>query len=96
MVATDTHPFWVPELRKWIKAGDLQAGQWLRTSAGTHVQITAVSHYTKRQRTHDLTIEDVHTYYVLTGAKPVLVHNCNVNLATSGPREADAFSCKSE
>ncbi|WP_455771577.1 polymorphic toxin-type HINT domain-containing protein [Streptomyces misionensis] len=75
ITATDTHPFWVPELRKWVKAGDLKSGQYLRTSAGTHVQIAAVSHYSKRQRTYDLTIEDVHTYYVLAGATPVLVHN---------------------
>ncbi|MFE7779237.1 polymorphic toxin-type HINT domain-containing protein [Streptomyces sp. NPDC057445] len=84
IVATDTHPFWVPELKRWIKAGDLQVGQWLRTSAGTHVQITAVSHYTKRQRTHDLTIDDVHAYYVLAGATPVLVHNCGGGVAPNG------------
>ncbi|MFJ8695407.1 polymorphic toxin-type HINT domain-containing protein [Streptomyces roseolilacinus] len=77
IVATDTHPFWVPELRKWVPAGDLRLGQTLRTSAGTHVQITALSYHTKRQRTHDLTIQDVHAYYVLAGATPVLVHNCN-------------------
>ncbi|MGY4737236.1 polymorphic toxin-type HINT domain-containing protein, partial [Streptomyces sp. ATMOS53] len=76
IVATDTHPFWVPDLKKWVKAGALQLGQTLRTSAGTHVQITAVTHYTKRQRTHDLTIEDIHAYYVLAGATAVLVHNC--------------------
>ncbi|WP_334521902.1 polymorphic toxin-type HINT domain-containing protein [Streptomyces sp. B21-105] len=76
IVATDTHPFWVPDLKEWVEAGDLQVGQMLRTSAGTHVQITAASHYTKRQRTHDLTIEDIHAYYVLAGATPVLVHNC--------------------
>ncbi|MEU3788164.1 hypothetical protein, partial [Streptomyces sp900129855] len=45
-----------------------------------HVQITAVTHYTKRQRTHDLTIEDIHAYYVLAGATPVLVHNCGEDL----------------
>ncbi|MDX3311228.1 polymorphic toxin-type HINT domain-containing protein [Streptomyces sp. ME08-AFT2] len=72
IVATDTHPFWVPDLKEWVEAGDLQVGQMLRTSAGTHVQITAASHYTKRQRTHDLTIEDIHAYYVLAGATPVL------------------------
>ncbi|MEV8344361.1 RHS repeat-associated core domain-containing protein [Streptomyces niveus] len=77
IVATDTHPFWVPELKKWVKAGDLNPGQWLRTSAGTHVQITEVTHYTKHQRTHDLTIQDIHAYYVLAGATPVLVHNCD-------------------
>ncbi|WP_405951392.1 hypothetical protein OG588_39295 [Streptomyces prunicolor] len=45
-------------------------------AAGTHVQITAVSRYTKTQVTHDLTVSDVHTYYVLAGATPVLVHIC--------------------
>ncbi|MGW1780402.1 polymorphic toxin-type HINT domain-containing protein [Streptomyces sp. NPDC002143] len=84
IVATDTHPFWVPDLKKWVKAGDLQLGQTLRTSAGIHVQITAVSHYTKRQRTHDLTIEDVHAYYVLAGTTPVLVHNCGGGVAPNG------------
>ncbi|WP_405762038.1 ricin-type beta-trefoil lectin domain protein [Streptomyces sp. NBC_00045] len=77
IVATDTHPFWVPELKEWVNAGDLKVGDWLRTSAGSHVQITALKRYTKRQRTHDLTIADLHTYYVLAGQTPVLVHNSN-------------------
>ncbi|MGM9439843.1 polymorphic toxin-type HINT domain-containing protein [Streptomyces murinus] len=75
ITATDTHPFWVPELKDWVDAGTLKPGRHLRTSAGTHVQITAVAHYTKRQRTYDLTVDDVHTYYVLAGQTPVLVHN---------------------
>ncbi|MEV4230304.1 polymorphic toxin-type HINT domain-containing protein [Streptomyces bobili] len=79
IVATDTHPFWVPDLREWIPAGDLTTGQWLRTSAGVKVQITALHHYTKRQRTHDLTIDEIHAYYVLAGATPVLVHNCGLH-----------------
>jgi hypothetical protein len=85
IVATDTHPFWVPELREWVPAGDLRLGQTLRTSVGTHVQITALSYHTKRQRTHDLTIQDVHAYYVLAGATSVLVHNCG--MFTSGGRK---------
>ncbi|MFJ4413307.1 polymorphic toxin-type HINT domain-containing protein [Streptomyces sp. NPDC088925] len=88
IIATDTHPFWVPNLKKWVKAGDLHPGQWLRTSSGTHVQITSVSHYTKRQRTHDLTIDDVHTYYVLAGATPVLVHNCDLSKVAASHRAA--------
>ncbi|WP_432163949.1 polymorphic toxin-type HINT domain-containing protein, partial [Streptomyces tendae] len=76
IVATDTHPFWVVDRHEWIDARNIRPGHLLRTSAGTHVQVTAVSHYTKRQRTHDLTIDDIHAYYVLAGATPVLVHNC--------------------
>ncbi|MFE7126576.1 polymorphic toxin-type HINT domain-containing protein [Streptomyces sp. NPDC057617] len=83
VTATDGHPFWVPELREWIKATDLKPGQWLRTSAGTHVQITAIQRWTTQQSAvHNLTVSDVHTYYVLAGAAPVLVHNCGPAVAT--------------
>ncbi|MFJ3901750.1 ricin-type beta-trefoil lectin domain protein [Streptomyces sp. NPDC090025] len=76
VTATDGHPFWVPELREWIDAKDLKAGEWLRTSAGTRVQITAVARWTAGTATvHNLTVGDTHTYYVLAGATPVLVHN---------------------
>lgn len=92
LTATDTHPFWVPELGKWIEAGDLKPTQTLRTSAGIHVQITAVTHYTKRQQTYDLTVDDVHTYYVLAGATPVLVHNCG----GSQPGHSDLCRCDPE
>ncbi|WP_051722817.1 ricin-type beta-trefoil lectin domain protein [Streptomyces albus] len=80
VTATDGHPFWVPELHDWIDATDLTPGQWLRTSAGTHVQITAVKRRTTTSATvHNLTITNTHTYYVLAGATPVLAHNCNAN-----------------
>lgn len=76
IIATDTHPFWVPNLDRWVDAGNLNVGDMLRTSSGTYVKILELKRFTKRQRTHDLTIADVHTYYVLAGATPVLVHNC--------------------
>ncbi|MFV0136079.1 ricin-type beta-trefoil lectin domain protein [Streptomyces sp. HMX87] len=77
ITATDGHPFWVPSLGKWLDATDLKPGQWLRTSAGTHVQITAVKRWTSPGATvHNLTVGDVHTYFVAAGAAPVLVHNC--------------------
>ncbi|MEU6865675.1 ricin-type beta-trefoil lectin domain protein [Streptomyces sp. NPDC046876] len=81
ITATDKHPFWVVDLAEWVDATDLQPGQWLRTSTGTHVQVAAVKRYTARQaKVHNLTVADLHTYYVLAGATPLLVHNCNVAL----------------
>ncbi|MEZ7006370.1 ricin-type beta-trefoil lectin domain protein [Streptomyces sp. AD55] len=78
VTATDGHPFWVPELGEWIDATDLRPGQWLQTSAGTHVQITAIDRWTAHTTAvHNLTVSDLHTYHVLAGATPVLVHNCN-------------------
>ncbi|MEV3999356.1 DNA/RNA non-specific endonuclease [Streptomyces halstedii] len=72
------HPFWVEALDAWIDATDLQAGEWLRTSTGTYVQITAVERWAATtSAVHNLTVSDLHTYYVLAGTAPVLVHNCN-------------------
>ncbi|MFF4290984.1 polymorphic toxin-type HINT domain-containing protein [Streptomyces sp. NPDC001633] len=76
IIATDTHPFWSVDKKKWINAGDLRPGTQLRTPQGAKVEITAVRHFHKQQQTHDLTIAGTHTYYVLAGATPVLVHNC--------------------
>ena len=78
ITATDGHPFWVAELGEWIDATDLRPGEWLRTSAGTYVQISAIERWTTPWATvHNLTVSNVHTYYVLAGAAPVLVHNCD-------------------
>ncbi|MER7130103.1 LamG-like jellyroll fold domain-containing protein [Streptosporangium saharense] len=75
VTATDEHPFWVPALRIWVKAADLQPGMWLQTSAGTHVQITALQKRTVAQRVHNLTVDALHTYHVVAGDQAVLVHN---------------------
>ncbi|MFI1508670.1 polymorphic toxin-type HINT domain-containing protein [Streptomyces sp. NPDC020597] len=77
LVSTTTHPFWVDSEKAWIEAGDLKPGMRLHTVQGESVDLTDVRAFGKRQRTHDLTVSDVHTYYVLAGATPVLVHNSN-------------------
>ncbi|WP_265868013.1 ricin-type beta-trefoil lectin domain protein [Streptomyces sp. SKN60] len=77
VTATDGHPFWVPELGKWIDATNLKSGEWLQTSSGTYVQIAAIQRWIAQDATvHNLTVSNTHTYYVLAGATPVLVHNC--------------------
>jgi RHS repeat-associated protein len=77
LIATTTHPFWVVSEGEWIEAGELRPGMTLRTPAGDTVEVTGTRHFDKRQRTHDLTITGIHTYYVLAGATPVLAHNCD-------------------
>ncbi|MFJ2640412.1 RHS repeat-associated core domain-containing protein [Streptomyces sp. NPDC087511] len=76
ITATEGHPFWAPELRQWVDAVDLKSGQWLQTSAGTWVQITAVRHRTQSTAVYNLTVDDLHTYYVQVGRASTLVHNC--------------------
>ncbi|WP_406499494.1 polymorphic toxin-type HINT domain-containing protein [Streptomyces sp. NBC_00846] len=78
VTATDGHPFWVPELGAWVDATDLKPGEQLRTNSGAQAEIEAVKRWTAPGETvYNLTVNDLHTYYVLAGATPVLVHNCN-------------------
>ncbi|MET8831730.1 polymorphic toxin-type HINT domain-containing protein [Streptomyces sp. NPDC004610] len=75
LTATHEHPFWSPSEDDWIEAADLTAGMTLRTDDGTTVIVTGNRGYTKRATTYNLTVDDLHTYYVLAGETPVLVHN---------------------
>ncbi|MGW7363764.1 RHS repeat-associated core domain-containing protein [Streptomyces sp. NPDC054841] len=76
LTTTNGHPFWVPELRRWLRADELKAGHWLQTSSGTWTQISTVRARTETTTVYNVTVDDLHTYYVLAGATPVLVHNC--------------------
>ncbi|QYX77975.1 polymorphic toxin-type HINT domain-containing protein [Streptomyces akebiae] len=83
VTATDGHPFWVPELDEWLDATDLAAGDRLSTDAGTEVRITEVARWTTPRTTvHNLTVSDLHTYYVVAGGTPVLVHNAKTSCLT--------------
>ncbi|MFJ6738124.1 RHS repeat-associated core domain-containing protein [Streptomyces sp. NPDC091279] len=83
VTATDGHPFWVPELEEWLKATDLTPGTLLHTAAGTQTQIVKVQRWTVPKATVlNLTVSALHTYYVVAGATPVLVHNCGPGVAT--------------
>ncbi|WP_394329348.1 RHS repeat-associated core domain-containing protein [Nocardiopsis sp. CNR-923] len=91
VIATDEHPFWVPELEEWVNAIDLAPGMWLQTSAGTWVQVSAVGVWTQAATVHNLTVQGVHTYDVLAGTTSVLVHNCGFEAraaAQSAPADA--------
>ncbi|MEV4740632.1 polymorphic toxin-type HINT domain-containing protein [Streptomyces sp. NPDC049555] len=75
IIATDTHPFWSVDERRWVDAGNLSPGGKLRTDKGDTVTLSSVRHFRKGQRTYDITVDGIHAYYVLAGKTPVLVHN---------------------
>ncbi|MFJ9006256.1 polymorphic toxin-type HINT domain-containing protein [Streptomyces canus] len=77
ITATDGHPIWLPKEHRWAKASELRPGDWLQTSAGTYVQVTAVKAWTQTATVNNLTVSSTHTYFVLAGAISVLVHNCD-------------------
>ncbi|MGA5110663.1 polymorphic toxin-type HINT domain-containing protein [Streptomyces pseudogriseolus] len=75
VTATDGHPFWVPGIEEWVDAGRLTAGQELHAVSGKTVRISSISLTQRPATVHNLTVTDLHTYYVLAGETPVLVHN---------------------
>jgi len=88
------HPFWDVSLRQWVDAAELQAGHQLQTLGLGTVTVVDVDNGHGREWMHDLTVADVHTYYVIADSTPVLVHNCGGSVkghttactcATGGP-----------
>ncbi|MGW2561584.1 polymorphic toxin-type HINT domain-containing protein [Streptomyces sp. NPDC001514] len=76
LTATAHHPFWSENRLQWINAANLSVGDTLRTPTGSTARIANVAHRKKFQPAYDLTVNDLHTYYVLAQKTPVLVHNC--------------------
>ncbi|WP_323138224.1 MULTISPECIES: toxin C-terminal domain-containing protein [unclassified Streptomyces] len=89
LTATHEHPFWSPSEKRWIEARHLAPGTTLLTGDGDPAIVTANRSFTKRARTFNLTVEGLHTYYVLAGETPVLVHNSNCNLNTLTRAQSD-------
>ncbi|MFK4268497.1 Hint domain-containing protein [Streptomyces milbemycinicus] len=75
LTATDNHPFWLADAKRWKNAGDLRPGDRLRSAAGSPLRVIAVLDQQLRRPTHDLSVAGPRTYYVLAGKTPVLVHN---------------------
>ncbi|WKX09799.1 Hint domain-containing protein [Streptomyces sp. NL15-2K] len=72
---TKHHQFYEASRNAWTQAGDLKAGHELQNGDGAPTRIVEVKSYTAQRVTYDLSIEDLHTYYVVAGPSAVLVHN---------------------
>ncbi|MFJ7957515.1 polymorphic toxin-type HINT domain-containing protein [Streptomyces sp. NPDC096319] len=77
ITTTDHHPFWSESDQRWIDAGDLTPGAILRTAEGRGVKVISVRAYSDVRDTYNLTVADLHTYYVRSGGTSALVHNTN-------------------
>ncbi|MFJ2191223.1 RHS repeat-associated core domain-containing protein [Kitasatospora sp. NPDC087861] len=77
LTSTQHHPFWDETTQRWTNASELHPGDEVRTADNRTITVLTVrNHDTAPQPAYDLTITDLHTYYVLAGNSPVLVHNC--------------------
>ena len=86
------HPFWNATGKTWTEAKDLKPGDKLRSPDGeTTETVAAVKVWTGLKWMDDLTVNDTHTYYVLAGATPVLVHNCGGRDPKTGKLDDDTY-----
>ncbi|MFJ5229290.1 RHS repeat-associated core domain-containing protein [Kitasatospora sp. NPDC088391] len=75
LVSTSNHPYWDETTQEWTLAADLRPGDDLRTTSGT-VRVESLRSYRSAPTSaYNLTVAELHTYYVLAGSAPVLVHN---------------------
>lgn len=81
VVATAGHPFWGVSDAAWVDAGDLAVGDAVLQAGGATRVVTAVVEVSRPAVVHNLTVADLHTYFVVVGDAPTLVHNCSGALA---------------
>jgi hypothetical protein len=73
VTTTEDHPFWNATAKQWQRADALRPGDQLHTANGTHISVIGLRPTSTRTTTaHNLTVADIHTYYVLASTKPVL------------------------
>ncbi|MFJ5120885.1 GH-E family nuclease [Kitasatospora sp. NPDC088548] len=82
--ATDRHPFWNASTGRFSDAIDLKPGNDLRKPDGTTARVASTRTYPQDLTAYNLTVSGVHTYYVLAGSTPILVHNANCTRGADG------------
>ncbi len=72
---TANHPFWDDSTHRWTPAAALTPGDALTTPTAAHTYVVATHQTPGAADRYNLTVDQLHTYYVLAGTTPVLVHN---------------------
>ncbi|MEV7417950.1 ricin-type beta-trefoil lectin domain protein [Streptomyces sp. NPDC089919] len=97
---TSKHPFWDATTLTWVPAASLTPGHALTTPDGHAVHVRRVHRTPGTATRYNLTVGRLHTFYVLAGWTPVLVHNtCGeadppLTLGIHGPSESLALDHK--
>lgn len=93
VATTEDHPFWNATDAEWQRADALDPGDLLLSADGDLLAVGGmVAASTRTTTAYNLTVDDIHTYFVVVGDEPVLVHNnntCELPAALTVGRNAD-------
>ena len=78
VVATEHHRFWDPATGSWLRADQMSFGSMVRGSDGAALPVLGALTYPGHPEVRDLTVAELHTFYVRIGGADVLVHNAGV------------------
>ncbi|MFJ7988805.1 LamG-like jellyroll fold domain-containing protein [Streptomyces sp. NPDC096351] len=74
---TALHQIYDASTNTWTRAMDLKSGDRLQTADGSSAIVVNTRMYADTAVTFDLTVDGLHTYFVVAGDAALLVHNCN-------------------
>jgi hypothetical protein len=97
VTTTEDHPFWNATDHQWQRADSLGAGEILLGPNGRQTQVVGLRYGPALSApAYNLTVVDIHTYYVLAGTTPVLVHNTGCGITFGGTQLQKKFKHASD
>ena len=93
ITSTQFHPFWTFN-RNWVEARDLASGDQLDDPCGSSMVVVSVDYERNLGKSHNLTIDEIHTYFVVADGIPILVHNAPIPdplVIPTGDREVSLY-----
>src|SRR5262249_19536355 len=85
ITATANHPFWGASARGWLVAAALTLGMVLTTADGGMATVAGTHAHSEHHRVYNLTVDGLHTLFVVAGDESVLVHNAGGNCGGREP-----------
>ena len=73
---TENHPFWTATDQAWEAAEDIGSGEDILSDDGALIEVQGIDWVTAGGGVaYNLTVAELHTYFVVVNASAVLVHN---------------------
>ncbi len=95
LVATRWHPVWTKN-RKWQNAVDIQPGDTLQDDRGAGIRVLSARQEWRISDSYNFSVPGLHTYFVVIGGTPILVHNADPPLPPGASPSATVIGVPDE